>query len=184
MQTSIIDEVKEATLFSLLADETTDFSRQEQLTVCLRYVSIYCGIRERFLWFALAPDLTSLGLSIQLLQILENCGIAVINIKIKVMMVRLPCPVRKMRSKSIYLRNAHRQLMFILHHIPWIYACWRHQKFLRFGQLLLSCVILQSFTPIQTNGCQICKSTLMRCVQSPREHVWRNIVQRVWLLWF
>ena len=80
MQTSIIDDVKETRLFSILADGTTDFSRQEQLTVCLRYVSIYGGIRERFLWFALAPDLTGLVLSTQLLQILENCDIGVINV--------------------------------------------------------------------------------------------------------
>ena len=79
MQTSIIDEVKEARFFLLLADETTDFSRQEQLTVCLRYVSIDGGIRERFLCFALAPDLTVFCLSTQLLQILENYGIDVID---------------------------------------------------------------------------------------------------------
>ena len=51
----IVAEVTDAKYFSILADETTDFSRQEHLAVCLRYVRGYSVI-ERFLSFELAPD--------------------------------------------------------------------------------------------------------------------------------
>ena len=70
----IISQVKRARFFSILADETTDFSRQEQLTVCLRYVLDY-SVCERFLCFALAPDLTGNGLATQLLAILSSSGL-------------------------------------------------------------------------------------------------------------
>ena len=75
IQRAIVAEIREARFFSLLADETTDFSHQEQLSVCLQYVLPDCTIRERFLCFALAPDVTGLGLATQLLEILTKCGI-------------------------------------------------------------------------------------------------------------
>lgn len=58
----IAAEVGDATYFSIMADETTDFARQEQLAVCLRYVRGHAVI-ERFLTFELAPDLTGRGLA-------------------------------------------------------------------------------------------------------------------------
>jgi hypothetical protein len=48
------------------------------LTVCLRYVTDR-SIREQFLCFALAPDLTGSGLATQMLSILKQVGIT--NIK-------------------------------------------------------------------------------------------------------
>jgi hypothetical protein len=74
MQRKILAEVQQAKYFAVLADETTDFSQQEQLAVCLRYVKDF-SICERFLCFAFAPDLTGAGLSSQLLSILDNLGI-------------------------------------------------------------------------------------------------------------
>lgn len=68
IQRSIVKEVEDARLFSLLADETTDVARKEQLTVCLRYLKDR-SICERFFCFAEAPDLTGLGLAKQLLNI-------------------------------------------------------------------------------------------------------------------
>jgi len=47
LEKSIVAEVKEARFFSLLADETTDASAEEQLTICLRYVKDG-SICERF----------------------------------------------------------------------------------------------------------------------------------------
>ena len=38
LEKSIVAEVKEARFFLLLADETTNASTKEQLTICLRYV--------------------------------------------------------------------------------------------------------------------------------------------------
>ena len=71
----IVNEVKEAKFFSLLADETTDFSRQEQLSVCLRYVTKDFSVKERFLCFAVAHDVTGSGLANQLLLILSEAGV-------------------------------------------------------------------------------------------------------------
>jgi hypothetical protein len=60
---------------AMLADESTDFSRQEQLSVCLRYVSSDFYVKERFLCFASAPDVTGSGLANQLLHILLQAGV-------------------------------------------------------------------------------------------------------------
>ena len=75
MQRKIVSEVQNAQFFTLLADETTDFSKQEQLSVCLRYVTKTFTIKERFLGFAIAPDLTGKGLAKQLIRILVDAGI-------------------------------------------------------------------------------------------------------------
>ena len=47
----IVNDVKDAKFFSVLADETTDSSHQEQLCLCLRYVKNENGthlLREDF----------------------------------------------------------------------------------------------------------------------------------------
>jgi len=74
IQSRILAEVKQAKFFAILANETTDFSQQEQLTICLRFVSNF-SICERFVCFALAPDLTGAGLSSQVLSILDTLGV-------------------------------------------------------------------------------------------------------------
>ena len=74
MQRKIVSEVQNAQFFTLLADETTDFSKQEQLSVCLRYVTKSFTIKERLLGFAIAPDLTGKGLAKQLIRILVDAG--------------------------------------------------------------------------------------------------------------
>jgi hypothetical protein len=55
MLKKITAEVKRAGYFSLLADETTDFSKQEQLSVCLRYY-LDDRIIERFLCLEVATE--------------------------------------------------------------------------------------------------------------------------------
>ena len=59
----------------MLADETTDFSTKEQLTVCLRYLAPDERLVERFLCFAVAPDLTGKGLPDQLMSILSDMNV-------------------------------------------------------------------------------------------------------------
>ena len=73
-RTAIVEEFADAKYFTLLADETTDFSKQEQLCVCIRYVKDF-KIRKRFLCFDQATDLTGAGLAKQLLQILKDSGV-------------------------------------------------------------------------------------------------------------
>ena len=75
MKSAVVQEVKTAGLFSLLADETTDVSGKEQLSVCLRYVLPDSSVRERLLLFEEAPDLTGEGLASQLIKILQRHNI-------------------------------------------------------------------------------------------------------------
>ena len=70
-----MSENQAAKFFTLLADETTDYSQREQLSVCFRYVLPDSTIRERLFCFAHAPDLTGSGLAKQLLQIIEGAGL-------------------------------------------------------------------------------------------------------------
>ena len=72
LRRDIVAEAASAEFFSLLADETTDISGKEQLSVCLRYVLPDSILRERLLTFEQAPDLTGAGLAAQLLRILRD----------------------------------------------------------------------------------------------------------------
>ena len=56
IQRQIVAEVCDAKFFSLLADETTYFSRQDEISVCLRYVSDGT-LKVRLLCFASTHDL-------------------------------------------------------------------------------------------------------------------------------
>ena len=68
--------MKEARLFSLLGDETTDASIKEQVTICLRYVK-NGSICEHFFGFREASDLTGAGLANKLPASLMTAGIPV-----------------------------------------------------------------------------------------------------------
>ena len=50
------------------------------MTVFLRYLQLNGGICERILCFAVAPDLTGLGLANQLLAIIEETGLDIKNL--------------------------------------------------------------------------------------------------------
>ena len=66
---------EERTFFlSLLADQTTNVSTKEQLTICLRYVTDE-GICKRFIGFREVSDLTGAGLANKLLATVTTAGI-------------------------------------------------------------------------------------------------------------
>jgi len=70
-----VDDVVKAKYFAVLCDETTDSSHQEQLCLCLRFV--HCKndkhvIREEFVEFQSAVDLTGEGLAGKILAILRG----------------------------------------------------------------------------------------------------------------
>lgn len=70
----IKEEITEAKYYSIIADESKDLSKKEQLTLVLRYV--YKGlIHEEFLGFTLATDLTSNGLKDFIVNNIEKWGI-------------------------------------------------------------------------------------------------------------
>lgn len=57
IQGDILDEIKQAKLFSVIADEVTDTSNLEQLSICIRYV-FDMNIRELFLDFVPVERIT------------------------------------------------------------------------------------------------------------------------------
>ena len=46
IQTHILQEIKSATLFSIICDETMDITRIEQFSLCVRYVTPDLGVKE------------------------------------------------------------------------------------------------------------------------------------------
>ena len=51
IESHIVDEVKAAKFFSIIADEASDSSQTEQLSLCLRYVNKFGTIKEDFIRF-------------------------------------------------------------------------------------------------------------------------------------
>ena len=74
----ISDNVHKAKYFTVLADETTDVSRVEQLTIILRYVSHRSGtsvVVEDFVGFQPVADLTGEGIANKILNFVRNLGL-------------------------------------------------------------------------------------------------------------
>ena len=76
----IAARVNAAKSFAILADETTDSSCKEQLSVCIRYVHCdACGrpqLREDFVGFVdVSSDVTADGLSTAILNMVQSVGI-------------------------------------------------------------------------------------------------------------
>ena len=108
----VVRKIKENQFFSILADEASDCSNQEQLSLVIRYVDIDCVIREEFLGFlhcglglpgkALAE--TVLGGLINLGLNIRNCrgqgydGAAAVSGHID----RLSAHICKSNSQAIY----------------------------------------------------------------------------------
>lgn len=74
VQREIIDEVKQSEVFSVLADETKDLQKKEQISLVVRYY--YDGaIHESFLHFQSAESLDAEGLSKMIVGCLEKYGL-------------------------------------------------------------------------------------------------------------
>lgn len=59
----IVREVNSSRCFTVLADETTDISVTEQLSLCVRYVDLSNNIKENFLKFIPVYSLTGKNLA-------------------------------------------------------------------------------------------------------------------------
>ena len=72
----IVNEVRQANFFTVLADETCDISKKDQFSIVLRFVkegSLY----ERFLTFVEVTDRTGAGLAKTLIDTIHTAGIDV-----------------------------------------------------------------------------------------------------------
>lgn len=76
IQKNIVKEVNEAGFFSILADETTDISGKEQLTLCVRFFDrSSIQIKEYFLKFVDINGTTGKEISQTLLETVKNLGL-------------------------------------------------------------------------------------------------------------
>lgn len=83
IQEQLIKRVKQSGFFAVLADETQDISRHEQLALCLRYVDCSSGkavIREDFLEFVHVEDVTAPALASTIIQRLKSFGLDLENL--------------------------------------------------------------------------------------------------------
>ena len=69
---SVCDGARDAEFFSILADETKDLSKIEQLSIALRYVDSTGSIQEHFLTYVAVSDLTAEGLTTYILEALSE----------------------------------------------------------------------------------------------------------------
>lgn len=64
IQTAILERIKKSTFFTILANETTDISRVEQFSICIRYFYDDCkDLREDFLAFIPVYNVTGAGIA-------------------------------------------------------------------------------------------------------------------------
>lgn len=78
IQKQLVTAINNAKSFSLLADETTDISRQEQMSICARYTELHNNvfvIREDFLTFVTVKSTTGASLAQTILESLNNMQI-------------------------------------------------------------------------------------------------------------
>ena len=72
----ITNQIRKATCFSIIADETRDISRIERLTLCIRYV---CPddhvVQEQFLGFVDCHELDAEALATQIIHKIERLGL-------------------------------------------------------------------------------------------------------------
>jgi len=68
IQKKIVDKINAAECFAILADETTDVSTKEQLTLCVRYVDSQNNLCEDFLKYINIDSLTGTSLSSAILN--------------------------------------------------------------------------------------------------------------------
>lgn len=78
----IVAKVKRGRYFSILVDETTDVSTQEQLTFCVRYLDVETvTLREDVLGFQTVNDLTGEGLTKTILNMLHEFGLSIKDLR-------------------------------------------------------------------------------------------------------
>jgi len=78
IQENVVNRIKNAGFFTILANETQDISRYEQLVLCIRYVNDSSAdsvfIREDFLEFMHVKDVTASALATTIMQCIMTLG--------------------------------------------------------------------------------------------------------------
>ena len=80
IRTGILEEIKQAKFFSVIADEVTDTSNLEQLSICLRYV-LDSNIREVFVDFVAVERITGKVLAEAIINCLTAWGLSLRDLR-------------------------------------------------------------------------------------------------------
>ena len=82
IQDTIVNEIKKAGIFSILADETPDISRKEQLAISLRYVDSEGIIQEKFVKFVECDSGTSAkAITEKIKAAISDLGLDISNVR-------------------------------------------------------------------------------------------------------
>lgn len=76
----ILDDVRSAKCFSVMADECADVSTKEQMSICLRFVdenSCQPDVREEFLGFIELDNTTADSIAKEIMKFLDDCNLDV-----------------------------------------------------------------------------------------------------------
>jgi len=82
-QRLIINDVKEAPFYSLMADTTPDISHKDCLAICVRYVDSKGQAVERLLEVAEGKNKTGLGTATETIDILTKNSLCTDNLAFK-----------------------------------------------------------------------------------------------------
>uniref|UniRef100_A0A915IVZ4 DUF4371 domain-containing protein n=1 Tax=Romanomermis culicivorax TaxID=13658 RepID=A0A915IVZ4_ROMCU len=75
---NILEDVKKAKFYTILADETTDSATVEQMSLCIRYTDD--KIREIFIGFIEVENMTGRGLATTIISKLKEIGLSIDNL--------------------------------------------------------------------------------------------------------
>lgn len=76
----LVDEIKAAQLYSIMADEVTSHNK-EQLALCVRFIDKNNEAREEFIAFINVPRITGEAISEAIITTLRNLGLDIKNIR-------------------------------------------------------------------------------------------------------
>lgn len=74
IQETLVCQINRSKFFTVLADETTDNGKKEQMTLCIRYM-FEKSLREDFIQFSEISDVTGHGIATKIIQELQELGI-------------------------------------------------------------------------------------------------------------
>nr|XP_047131599.1 zinc finger MYM-type protein 1-like [Hydra vulgaris] len=72
VQSKIVSEVNQASMFSIMADTTPDVSHSDKLAIAVRYVDNNCNIKERIVQICEVADKTGDGIADLIISIINN----------------------------------------------------------------------------------------------------------------
>ena len=75
----LLSRIREGTWFAILADETTDISNNEQLSVSIRWVNKLYEVGEDFIGLVHVPSITASVLTVAIKDILLRCSLPLVQ---------------------------------------------------------------------------------------------------------